>query len=200
MPGSAAQAGGSAPVAQRAGSRCLRPCSPGVRPSVRSCVSAPRVGTGKVVTELFLAVQRSTSTGVCLGPRLSFVWSTLVGVRERRSIHMCVTFCNWYCDISLANGTGTNIGTRVPLGPRRSPAAGVLRRPRPSALHVRHSYPNALRASPRALGASATPLANPVLLLFLNSNTAVHCTPLLRMVDLLALFSSLSQSVVLLRT
>ena len=30
------------------------------------------------------------------------------------------------------------------------------------------SYPNALRASPRALGASATPLANPVLLLFLT--------------------------------
>jgi len=47
----------------------------------------------------------------------------------------------------------------------------VLRRPRPSALHVRHSYPNALRASPRALGASATPLANPVLLLFFNSYT-----------------------------
>jgi len=44
----------------------------------------------------------------------------------------------------------------------------VLRRPRPSALHVRHSYPNALRASPRALGASATPLAYPVLLLFLT--------------------------------
>ena len=38
-------------------------------------------------------------------------------------------------------------------------------------LHVRHSYPNALRASPRALGASATPLANPVLLLFFNSNS-----------------------------
>ena len=76
------------------------------------------------------------------------------------------------------NGTGTNIGTRVPLGPRRSPAAGVLRRPRPSALHVRHSYPNALRASPRALGASATPLANPVLLLFFNS--AAFVPPSLR--------------------
>ena len=43
-----------------------------------------------------------------------------------------------------------------------------------------YSYPNALRASPRALGASATPLANPVLLLFFNSRSqvwlATNCT------------------------
>ena len=62
---------------------------------------------------------------------------------------------------------------KVLLGPRRSPAAGVLRRPRPSALHVRHSYPNALRASPR----------EPCIVTFFNSTmrcelmrTALLCT------------------------
>ena len=74
---------------------CVRPFAVAFRPRVSALVKlsqnslTPRRPAMRSSLFLFLTVQRSTSTGVCLGPRLSFVWSTLVGAREEIYPYVC---------------------------------------------------------------------------------------------------------------